>query len=100
MEKRGSLASAAAGGPRTCGPFVVRNDRDRADQPDSRLLFIPATAALRNDQSALPQPLPGPMIASITSIEAIDMIREAPAMTVRQNLGELLNEIPYRGDSV
>jgi prevent-host-death family protein len=28
------------------------------------------------------------------------MIREAPAMTVRQNLGELLNEIRYRGDSV
>jgi prevent-host-death family protein len=36
----------------------------------------------------------------ITSIEVIDMIREAPAMTVRQNLGELLNEIQYRGDSV
>lgn len=28
------------------------------------------------------------------------MNREAPAMTVRQNLGELLNEIQYRGDSV
>jgi prevent-host-death family protein len=28
------------------------------------------------------------------------MIRQAPAMTVRQNLGELLNEIKYRGDSV
>ncbi len=28
------------------------------------------------------------------------MIREAPAMTIRQNLGELLNEIRYRGDSV
>ncbi len=28
------------------------------------------------------------------------MVREAPAMTVRQNLGELLNEIQYRGDSV
>ena len=28
------------------------------------------------------------------------MIREAPAMTVRQNLGELLNEIQYRRDSV
>ena len=24
------------------------------------------------------------------------MIREAPAMTVRQNLGELLNEVQYR----
>lgn len=30
----------------------------------------------------------------------ITMIREAPAMTVRQNLGELLNEVQYRGDSV
>jgi prevent-host-death family protein len=28
------------------------------------------------------------------------MIRKAPAMTVRQNLGELLNEIKYRRDSV
>ena len=28
------------------------------------------------------------------------MIREAPAMTVRRNLGELLNEIQYRRDSV
>lgn len=28
------------------------------------------------------------------------MIREAPAMTVRQNLGELLNEIQYRRDSI
>lgn len=28
------------------------------------------------------------------------MIKEAPAMTVRQNLGELLNEVQYRGDSV
>ena len=28
------------------------------------------------------------------------MIREAPAMTVRQNLGELLNGVQYRGDSV
>ncbi len=28
------------------------------------------------------------------------MIRRAPAMTVRQNLGELLNEVQYRGDSV
>lgn len=27
------------------------------------------------------------------SIEVTNMIREAPAMTVRQNLGELLNEI-------
>jgi prevent-host-death family protein len=28
------------------------------------------------------------------------MIREAPAMMVRQNLGELLNEVQYRGDSI
>lgn len=28
------------------------------------------------------------------------MVREAPAMTVRQNLGELFNEIQYRHDSV
>lgn len=28
------------------------------------------------------------------------MIRTAPAMTVRNNLGELLNEVQYRGDSV
>jgi len=28
------------------------------------------------------------------------MIREAPAMTVRQNLGELLNEVQYRRGKV
>ncbi len=28
------------------------------------------------------------------------MIREAPAMKVRNNLGELLDEVRYRGDSV
>jgi len=28
------------------------------------------------------------------------MVREAPAMTVRQNLGESLNEVQYRGDSI
>jgi prevent-host-death family protein len=28
------------------------------------------------------------------------MVREAPAMTVRQNLGELLNEVQYRHDRV
>jgi len=28
------------------------------------------------------------------------MIREATAMKVRQNLGELLNEVQYRRDSV
>lgn len=30
----------------------------------------------------------------------IDMIRKAPAMTVRTQLGELLNEVQYRGDSI
>ena len=28
------------------------------------------------------------------------MIREAPAMTVRQNLGELLNEVQYRNGRI
>lgn len=28
------------------------------------------------------------------------MLREAPAMTVRKNLGELLNEVQYRHDSI
>jgi prevent-host-death family protein len=28
------------------------------------------------------------------------MIREAPAMSVRQNLGELLNEVHYRHDAI
>ena len=40
------------------------------------------------------------MITSIISIEANTMIREAPAMTVRQNLGELLNEVQYRHGKV
>jgi prevent-host-death family protein len=35
----------------------------------------------------------------IRSIEVIPMIKEANAMKVRKNLGELLNEIQYRGDS-
>jgi prevent-host-death family protein len=33
-------------------------------------------------------------------IEGVDVIREAPAMTVRQNLGELLNEVQYRNGRV
>lgn len=53
-----------------------------------------------NDKLALRQRISTVTILSIASIEVIDMIREAPAMTVRQNLGELLNEIQYRGDSV
>lgn len=28
------------------------------------------------------------------------MLREAPAMTVRQNLGELLNEVQYKRDQI
>ena len=28
------------------------------------------------------------------------MLREAPAMTLRQNLGELLNEVQYRHDQI
>lgn len=40
------------------------------------------------------------MITSIISIEVTTMIREAPAMTVRQNLGELLNEVQYRHGKV
>ena len=28
------------------------------------------------------------------------MLREAPAMTVRQNLGELLNEVQYKRDKI
>lgn len=38
--------------------------------------------------------------ALIIAIMVISMIREAPAMTVRNQLGELLNEVQYRGDSV
>ena len=40
------------------------------------------------------------MITSTISIEVITMIREAPAMTVRQNLGELLTEVQYRHGKV
>ena len=40
------------------------------------------------------------IIISIEVTRVITMIREAPAMTVRKNLGELLNEIQYRRDSI
>jgi prevent-host-death family protein len=40
------------------------------------------------------------MITSTISIEVTAMIREAAAMTVRQNLGELLNEVQYRHGKV
>jgi len=36
----------------------------------------------------------------IALIEEIAMIREASAMKVRNNLGELLNEVTYRHDSI
>jgi len=36
----------------------------------------------------------------IEVIEVIDMLRKAPAMTVRQNLGELLNEVQYRHNTI
>ncbi len=36
----------------------------------------------------------------ITSIGAISMIREATAMTVRKNLGDLLNGVHYHHDTV
>jgi prevent-host-death family protein len=40
------------------------------------------------------------MIVSTISIEVIAMIKEATAMTVRQNLGELLNGIQYGHDQI
>src|SRR3970040_1723151 len=40
------------------------------------------------------------MITSIILIEVYTMSRKAPAMTVRQNLGELLNEVQYRHGKV
>lgn len=40
------------------------------------------------------------MISVTIPIGAITMIREATAMTVRQNLGELLNEVQYRHGKV
>src|SRR6267378_5587945 len=40
------------------------------------------------------------IITSIISIEVTTMIREAPAMTVRQNLGDLLSEVQYRKGKV
>ena len=39
-------------------------------------------------------------IDPITSIGSITMIKEATAMTVRQNLGELLNGIQYGHDQI
>lgn len=39
------------------------------------------------------------MIISINMVDKI-MRREATAMTVRQNLGDILNQVQYRGDSV
>jgi len=39
-------------------------------------------------------------IAMITLIMEVAMIREASAMKVRNNLGELLNEVTYRHDAI
>ncbi len=40
------------------------------------------------------------MIVMVVTIIRDAMIREAPAVKVRQNLGELLNEVQYKRDSV
>lgn len=40
------------------------------------------------------------MIVTVIMIIGDTMIREAPAVKVRQNLGELLNEVQYKRDSV
>lgn len=40
------------------------------------------------------------IIELVISLEVITVIREAPAMTVRQNLGELLSEVQYRKGKV
>jgi len=37
---------------------------------------------------------------SYNPISGVPMLREAPAMTVRQNLGELLNEVQYKRDKI
>jgi prevent-host-death family protein len=37
---------------------------------------------------------------ALTSLDGIHMIREASAMTVRQNLGDLLNEVQYRNGRI
>jgi prevent-host-death family protein len=39
-------------------------------------------------------------IVDVTISIGAAMIREAPAMTVRQNLGELLNEVQYRNGKI
>ena len=36
----------------------------------------------------------------VTTNEVITVIRKSPAMEVRNNLGELLNEVQYRGDRI
>ena len=36
----------------------------------------------------------------VTMSEVITVIRKSPAMEVRNNLGELLNEVQYRGDRI
>ena len=40
------------------------------------------------------------MLIMVIMIIRCHMVREAPAVKVRQNLGELLNEVQYKRDSV
>ncbi len=40
------------------------------------------------------------IVDPIVSIGLITMLHEAPAMTVRKNLGELINEVQYRHDRI
>ena len=40
------------------------------------------------------------MVISISNLDILAMIREAPAVKVRQNLGEMLNEVRYKHDSI
>ncbi len=50
--------------------------------------------------NALIMMLSNTIIDTFILIKATIMLRKAPAMTVRQNLGELLNEVQYRHDSI
>ena len=40
------------------------------------------------------------MVISINTLDVPAMIREAAAVKVRQNLGEMLNEVRYKHDSI
>jgi prevent-host-death family protein len=58
------------------------------------------------DTVTAPDTLRGHMTDMIHTVDRVAllrgraMLREAPAMKVRQRLGELLNEVQYRGDSI